>query len=65
MKYLFRDLAIGASFDFINDADPMLTSFYLRCHKISARKYRDEHGQEHQVGSVDCVVYHCSGDNHA
>lgn len=49
----FRELAIGQEFDFVG-ANP---TFYKRCHKISARKYRDEDGDTHTVGSVLCDVY--------
>lgn len=53
----FRDLSIGDSFDFIGP-DRRYNSFYLRCRKISTRKYRDERGTEHQVGSINASVFH-------
>lgn len=53
----FRDLNIGDSFDWINDAS-IYNSFFLRCVKISTRKYRDERGTEHRVGNVSAPVYH-------
>lgn len=53
----FVGLAIGDTFDFISP-DPMYNSFTLRCTKISKRKYRDESGQDHSVGSHYCAVYH-------
>ena len=53
----FHDLAIGDSFDFVGP-DRMLNSFYKRCKKISPRKYEDEDGHTHSVGTVKAVVYH-------
>jgi hypothetical protein len=54
----FQQLPIGASFDFINDEKPMFNSFYLRCTKVSARKYQDQTGVIHRVGSIAASVYH-------
>lgn len=54
----FRELPIGASFDWINDANPMFNSFYLRCVKTSERTYVDETGLRHRVGSIHANVYH-------
>lgn len=54
----FGQLKIGAEFDFINDAQPMFNSFYRRCTKISARKYRDSEGVEYRIGSLSAKVYH-------
>jgi hypothetical protein len=53
----FRDLSIGTRFDFIDDANPSWNSFYERCLKISARKYRAA-GVNHTVGSINAKVYH-------
>jgi hypothetical protein len=36
---LFRDLAIGDTFDCIDDAHPAWNTFFHRCHKLSARTY--------------------------
>jgi len=52
----FKQLAIGQSFDFIGP-NRMMNSFYLRCTKISARKYQDEKGNVHCVGSIRCKVH--------
>jgi len=54
----FRHLLVGDSFDWLNDKNPMLNSFYLRCVKISERKYKDEKGLVHNVGSINANVYH-------
>ncbi len=54
----FRDLKIGDTFDFIGP-DRAMNSFYRRCRKISARRYRDDVGVlEYKVGSINCDVYH-------
>jgi len=54
----FRDLKVGDTFDWLNDAKPMYNSFYLRCTKMSARGYEDERGTQHKVGSVNAEVFH-------
>lgn len=55
----FRDLTIGASFDFINDARPTFNSFYDRCRKIAARKYASiKTGEIYTVGTINATVYH-------
>jgi hypothetical protein len=53
----FKDLAIGQKFDFINPA-VIYNSFYLRCEKITDRKYRDSNGTVHRVGTVKAQVFH-------
>jgi hypothetical protein len=53
----FRDLQVGDTFDFVSP-NTSFNSFYLRCTKVSARRYRDEDGHFHQVGSINAVVYH-------
>lgn len=50
----FRHLIVGDKFDWIG---PQPT-FFLRCEKISTRKYCDEKGTEHRVGSINAEVYH-------
>ena len=59
-KREFRALAIGDTFDFINMDQPMMSSFYRRCEKISARKYRalDEPTDVYTVGSISTRVHH-------
>lgn len=54
----FRNLRIGQSFDFIGPNRS--NSFFLRCVKISTRKYRDEDGVEHRIGTINCEVFHTS-----
>lgn len=57
----FRDLAIGQTFDFINDNNRMWNSFYRRCIKTSTRKYQTIDGEpvmQLRVGSVNAKVYH-------
>ena len=58
----FKSLTIGETFNFVS-SDRMLNSFYLTCTKISPRKYRDEHGTEYTVSSVNCEVYHINEKN--
>lgn len=53
----FRDLAIGQGFDFIGP-DLTYNSFFLRCTKISPRRYLDECGAEHRVGTINAEVFH-------
>lgn len=53
----FRDLAIGQGFDFIGP-DRAYNSFFLRCTKISPRRYLDERGTEHRVGTINAEVFH-------
>lgn len=54
----FYKVAVGQSFNFVNDYHLRLTSFYLRCTKISSRKYKDERGTIHQVGTIYTLVHH-------
>lgn len=61
----FRDLAIGQTFDFVDDANPHLNSFFSRCTKMSARRYTWEvwgpQGSavlETRVGSINVEVFH-------
>ncbi len=58
----FRDLEEGQSFDFVGP-ERMLNSFYLRCKKVSARRYVDEKGYVHRVGSVYCEVYNIDDES--
>lgn len=51
----FRDLAIGQAFDFVSGTQ--LDSFTLRCFKCSPRRYRDEKGYVHRIGTINCYVY--------
>ena len=55
----FRDLQIGDTFDFIDDANPTHNSFYSRCTKIGDRSYQTPHdGQTYSVGSINAKIYH-------
>lgn len=51
----FRDLKINQVFDFIGPG--YANSFFKRCVKVGQRRYNDEDGGEHRVGSVDCEVF--------
>jgi hypothetical protein len=53
--FRFKDLEIGESFDWIGGERP---SFFARCVKISARRYREDGGREYRVGSIYADVYH-------
>lgn len=53
----FWELKKGETFDFIEPYSHQNT-FFLRCEKISPRKYRDEKGVEHRVGTIYAKVYH-------
>ena len=52
----FRMLAIGNSFDFIKP-DSLYNSFFLRCTKTGPRKYQDQTGANHRIGSIKAQVY--------
>jgi hypothetical protein len=60
---LFRDIPIGAQFDFIAPGS-LRNSFYNRCTKISARKYSYLHNKAQplscRVGTVKARVYNVS-----
>jgi hypothetical protein len=57
----FRDLQVGSTFDWISP-NHSFNSFFLRCKKLSARKYNDSTGQDHRVGSINAEVYHVGED---
>lgn len=59
----FRDLAIGQTFDFIDDDNRMLNSFFARCTKIGPRTYTwhaniGRRVMRTQVGSIYAQVFH-------
>ena len=58
----FRELSVGDTFDFINDDNRMMNSFYARCVKLSARTYTVVEGEGEprhmRVGSINTTVYH-------
>ena len=55
----FRDLSIGTTFDFIDDAHPTWASFYDKCRKVSARAYVSlKTGTQYKIGSISAKVYH-------
>ena len=61
----FRDLSIGQTFDWIDDANPSHNHFFHRCRKISARKYETvEPGgamgklMDCRVGTTSAKVFH-------
>ena len=59
MKTLFKDLAIGQSFDWVDDEMRMYNSFYDTCEKTSLQKYKSLHtGLEYRVGSINAKVFH-------
>ncbi len=60
---VFRDLPVGATFDFVDDERHHLNSFYSRVIKTGKRSYEplDNAGVDRmylQVGSINVVVYH-------
>jgi len=74
MTTLFRDLAIGDQFDFVDDRRPSFNSFFHRCTKVSARKYswfvRDWANDdrrlkliESRVGTINVEVFHVTEEN--
>lgn len=57
MDMTFKDLPIGAEFDFIDRERIHLVSFWKRCRKVSARCYRDTQRVRYQVGSINVEVF--------
>lgn len=67
MQLQFRDLHVGDTFDWIDDAHPTRNSFYDRCVKTSSRGYRTLDGgatatRNLTVGSIAAKVFHVSKD---
>jgi hypothetical protein len=60
----FRDLQVGAWFDFISP-NRSHNSFFKRVEKTGPRTYRDEEGTKYRVGSISVQVYHVGGRWHA
>jgi hypothetical protein len=57
MEKKFRDLRIGETFDFIHN-EWYRPSFFKPCRKTSTRKYVDNTGQDHTVGSINTTAFH-------
>jgi hypothetical protein len=53
----FRDLPIGAEFDFIDPDDMSRNSFFKRVVKTSPRGYVDAEGIKYRVGTIDVKVH--------
>lgn len=53
----FRNLTIGQTFDWINDAT-LHNSFYKRCTKVGNTTYQDADGHYHSVGTTRAEVFH-------
>jgi len=58
----FRNLQPGDTFDWIDDDKPGHNSFFLRCTKLSPRRYQDERGIIHRVGSGYAECFHVRRD---
>lgn len=55
----FKDLPVGATFDFVDDSKPGYNSFFDRCKKVSARKYVSERtGTSFLVQTIRAKVFH-------
>ena len=55
----FKELNIGDTFDFIDDANPGWNSFFDRCKKISPRKYiSTDKPRTYIIGSVSAAIFH-------
>jgi len=54
----FKDLKIGDTFDFVDDKAIGYNSFFERCTKITARKYKSETDVIYRVGKITCEVFH-------
>ena len=57
----FRDLAIGQTFDWVNEGS-RFNSFFKRCVKLSKRTYTTVEGESEprpmRVGSINANVFH-------
>jgi hypothetical protein len=53
----FRDVPVGATFDWINEERPSYNSFYDRCTKTGPRTY-SAGPIKYQVGSINTRVFH-------
>lgn len=62
MSPTFRNLAIGDTFDFVDDSNtyrPVHCSYFYRCVKTGNRTYRAIEPQtDHRIGTINCKVYH-------
>ena len=64
---LFKNLECGQEFDFISP-NVGYNSFFHRCIKVSARKYKTVDGaamhgfDSYRVGSINVEVYHVQND---
>jgi hypothetical protein len=55
----FKELSIGDTFDFINDEEPHLNSFFARCTKTGPRTYSAGQRQYiYKVRTVHVAVFH-------
>ena len=54
----FHEIAVGDTFDWINERRMGFNSFFLACQKVSTRCYVDTTGQRHEVGTVNAQVFH-------
>jgi hypothetical protein len=59
MHYLFRELDIGDTFDFVDDSNAGYNSFFKRCTKTGDRTYQaiGDTGV-YKVGKITCKVFH-------
>lgn len=61
----FKDLQVGQTFDFIDENNVAINSFYDRCVKTSTRRYRSlRTGQNYVVGTIYVTVYNVSEEVH-
>jgi hypothetical protein len=56
----FRELTIGSTFDFVDDANLHHNSYYQRCVKTGTRTYESLEAvpSKMHVGSIDAQVFH-------
>ncbi len=62
MTTKFRQLPIGAEFDWIDESAPSRNSFFWRCRKVSARHYEtiSQNVVRFAVGTINAKVFHVS-----
>jgi hypothetical protein len=55
----FRDLAIGDTFDFIDEQNPTHNSFFDTCVKTTARGYKSlSTDKQYVIGRISAKVFH-------
>jgi len=55
----FKELSVGDTFDFVDDENLTINSYFYRCRKTGTRTYEALDGDgPHTIGTVNCKVFH-------